>query len=230
MKLPQGRLVLLIAAAALAVAGCNLLPGKANELGIDKDRFEAALDPAVGGPDTCVVIKDTASGAELAWTTTVPASGQVLLGTSPTGLSAVAPTQVAADLNHHQTLTGLAPNGTYYLQIRATSVGGTSTLSPLLTIHTQPLLVTSAGLSPQRTTASASWSSGTTSPQGTSSVRTSAPQREAISTSRCPKRPSTGTSTRSPGSSSDTSTSSIPARAVPSTRNVASLPVWNTRR
>jgi beta-lactamase class D len=52
-------------AAALALAGCGKFPGQGAKLGIDKDRFEAALDPAVGGPDTCVVLKDTASGAEL---------------------------------------------------------------------------------------------------------------------------------------------------------------------
>ena len=65
MKPGGARLALLIAATALALAGCDKLPGQGNKLGIDKDRFEAALDPAVGGPDTCVVIKDTASGAEL---------------------------------------------------------------------------------------------------------------------------------------------------------------------
>ena len=59
------RSVLMIGAVALAFAGCDKLPGQGNQLGIDKDRFEAALDPAVGGPDTCMVIKDTASGAEL---------------------------------------------------------------------------------------------------------------------------------------------------------------------
>jgi beta-lactamase class D len=61
----RARLALLFGAAALALAGCNWLPGQANKLGIDKDRFEAALDPAVGGPDTCMVIKDVANGAEL---------------------------------------------------------------------------------------------------------------------------------------------------------------------
>lgn len=61
----KGRLALLAGAAALALGGCNFLPGHGGKLGIDKDRFEASLDPAVGGPDTCVVIKDTASGAEL---------------------------------------------------------------------------------------------------------------------------------------------------------------------
>ncbi|HEY4029137.1 MAG TPA: penicillin-binding transpeptidase domain-containing protein [Caulobacteraceae bacterium] len=62
---PPGGLALLISAAALALAGCNWLPGQGNKLGIDKDRFEAALDPKVGGPDTCMVIKDTGNGDEL---------------------------------------------------------------------------------------------------------------------------------------------------------------------
>jgi beta-lactamase class D len=51
--------------AALALAGCDRLPGSGPKLGLDKDRFEAALDPAVGGPDTCMVIKETERGAEL---------------------------------------------------------------------------------------------------------------------------------------------------------------------
>lgn len=54
----------LLAAGALALAGCDKLPGRGPKLGIDRDRLEAALDPAVGGPDTCVVIKDVATGAE----------------------------------------------------------------------------------------------------------------------------------------------------------------------
>ena len=57
------RLLLLIA--ALAFAGCDRLPGSAPKSALDKDRFEAALDPAVGGPDTCMVIKDTERGADI---------------------------------------------------------------------------------------------------------------------------------------------------------------------
>jgi beta-lactamase class D len=62
---PRGPFVLLAAAAALALTGCGWLPGQTTKLKLDKDRFEAALDPAVGGPDTCLVLKDTGSGAEL---------------------------------------------------------------------------------------------------------------------------------------------------------------------
>ena len=58
------RLVLLLTAAALGLAGCNWLP-QGDRLKLDKDRFEAALDPAVGGPDTCLVLKDAGNGAEL---------------------------------------------------------------------------------------------------------------------------------------------------------------------
>ena len=54
---------LLIGAAALTLGACDLLPGHGFKL--DKDRFEAALDPKVGGPDTCLVIDDTATGKEL---------------------------------------------------------------------------------------------------------------------------------------------------------------------
>ena len=64
MRPPGGNQVLLVAA-ALALSGCGWLPGQTTKLKLDKDRFEAALDPAVGGPDTCLVLKDTGNGAEL---------------------------------------------------------------------------------------------------------------------------------------------------------------------
>lgn len=56
------RLLLLLAAAALALRGCDRFTG--DKFHLDKDRFEAALDPAVGGPDTCLVLKDVKTGAE----------------------------------------------------------------------------------------------------------------------------------------------------------------------
>ena len=61
---------LFIAAAALALSsvvlgGCDLIPGQGSGFRLDKDRFEAALDPKVGGPDTCMVIKDVERGSEL---------------------------------------------------------------------------------------------------------------------------------------------------------------------
>jgi len=62
---PPGTKVVLLLAASLALCGCGWLPGQGSRLKLDKDRFEAALDPAVGGPDTCLVLKDTGSGAEL---------------------------------------------------------------------------------------------------------------------------------------------------------------------
>lgn len=65
MKPAGRRLVLTVAVAALALSGCGWSPGQASKLQLDRDRFEAALDPAVGGPDTCLELKDTASGAEL---------------------------------------------------------------------------------------------------------------------------------------------------------------------
>lgn len=61
---PFGTKFVLPLTAALALSGCGWLPGQGS-LKLDKDRFEAALDPAVGGPDTCLVLKDTGSGAEL---------------------------------------------------------------------------------------------------------------------------------------------------------------------
>ncbi len=57
------RLIALTAVAALALAGCDRLSGSG--LKINKDRLEAALDPAVGGPDTCMVIQDAKTGAEV---------------------------------------------------------------------------------------------------------------------------------------------------------------------
>ena len=56
------RLILLIAAAALALSGCDRITG--GKFDLDKDRFEAALDTAVGGPDTCFVLKDVVTGAD----------------------------------------------------------------------------------------------------------------------------------------------------------------------
>jgi beta-lactamase class D len=56
---------ILLVAAALGLAGCDLIPGQGSGFKLDKDRFEAALDPKVGGPDTCMVIKDTERGSEL---------------------------------------------------------------------------------------------------------------------------------------------------------------------
>ena len=61
--MPLNRLILLAAAAVLAT-GCDKLPGRASA-GLDKAGLEAALDPAVGGPDTCVLIQDVKSGAEV---------------------------------------------------------------------------------------------------------------------------------------------------------------------
>ncbi len=51
MRPPRPAPILLIAAAVLALAGCDRFPGQGGKLKLDKDRFEAALDPAVGGPD-----------------------------------------------------------------------------------------------------------------------------------------------------------------------------------
>jgi beta-lactamase class D len=62
---PPGRFSVLLIAAALALGGCDKLSGQGAKLKLDKERFEAALDPAVGGPDTCLVLKDTGSGAVL---------------------------------------------------------------------------------------------------------------------------------------------------------------------
>ena len=57
------RTIALAAAAAATLAGCGLAPGSGPK--IDQDRLEAALDPTVGGPDTCVVIQDAKTGAEV---------------------------------------------------------------------------------------------------------------------------------------------------------------------
>jgi beta-lactamase class D len=53
------------ACAALGLGGCDRIVRLVRGPGFDTNTLEAALDPAIGGPDTCVVIVDTASGAEL---------------------------------------------------------------------------------------------------------------------------------------------------------------------
>jgi beta-lactamase class D OXA-42 len=55
---------LLAALAALAATGCDKLPGHAGPT-FDKAGLEAALDPSVGGPDTCMVIADVRTGREV---------------------------------------------------------------------------------------------------------------------------------------------------------------------
>jgi len=59
------RALLLLAAATLTIAGCGKVPGLGPKAGFDKTRLEAALDPSVGGPDTCMVIDDVKTGAEV---------------------------------------------------------------------------------------------------------------------------------------------------------------------
>ncbi len=59
------RLILLLAAGVLALTGCDKLPGRQAGPPFDRDQLEAALDPAVGGPDTCMVIIDVRSGSEV---------------------------------------------------------------------------------------------------------------------------------------------------------------------
>lgn len=59
------RALLTALAAALALGGCDKLPGQGPKLAFNPDKLEAALDPAVGGPDTCVVLKDIATGKEV---------------------------------------------------------------------------------------------------------------------------------------------------------------------
>ncbi len=55
---------LLLIAAALALSGCDKLPGRSGPA-FDKAQLEAALDPSVGGPDTCVLVDDVKTGSEL---------------------------------------------------------------------------------------------------------------------------------------------------------------------
>jgi hypothetical protein len=55
----------LAAVLAATLGACDRLPGFGPRIDLDKDRLEAALDPAVGGPDTCMTIDDVKSGAEV---------------------------------------------------------------------------------------------------------------------------------------------------------------------
>jgi beta-lactamase class D len=59
------RTLLLLAAVALTIGGCGKVPGFGPKAGFDKARLEAALDPSVGGPDTCMVMEDVKTGAEI---------------------------------------------------------------------------------------------------------------------------------------------------------------------
>lgn len=52
---------LILPAFALILASCGKPPGPT----FDAARLEAGLDPSVGGPDTCLTILDTATGAEI---------------------------------------------------------------------------------------------------------------------------------------------------------------------
>jgi beta-lactamase class D len=54
----------ILAGLCLTLPACDKLPGHAGPA-FDKAALETALDPTVGGPDTCVVIDDARSGAEL---------------------------------------------------------------------------------------------------------------------------------------------------------------------
>ena len=65
MKRAARNALALTAAAAFALSACDKLPGFGPGAGFDKAKLEAALDPAVGGPDTCVVIQDVKSGKDL---------------------------------------------------------------------------------------------------------------------------------------------------------------------
>ena len=65
MRPAAARACCLAAAFALAVGACDRLPGFGSTPGFDKDQFDAALDPAVGGPDTCLVMQEAASGREV---------------------------------------------------------------------------------------------------------------------------------------------------------------------
>jgi beta-lactamase class D len=49
----------------LALGGCDRIHRLLHGPGFDTAKLESALDPAIGGPDTCVLIKDTASGETL---------------------------------------------------------------------------------------------------------------------------------------------------------------------
>ncbi len=60
-----GLILALAAASALALSGCGRIQRLIHGPGFSTDILDAQLDPTIGGPDTCVVIFDTASGAEL---------------------------------------------------------------------------------------------------------------------------------------------------------------------
>ena len=60
-----GLTLIVVAATAFCLGGCERIQRLIHGPGFDTAVLDAQLDPAIGGPDTCVVIVDTASGAEL---------------------------------------------------------------------------------------------------------------------------------------------------------------------
>lgn len=66
MRAPRSGLILLLAAAsALGLGGCERIERLIHGPGFDTKVLDAQLDPAIGGPDTCAVIVDVKNGAEL---------------------------------------------------------------------------------------------------------------------------------------------------------------------
>lgn len=65
MRRAAARALCVAAALVLALGGCDRLRGLGAKPSFDKAALEAALDPAVGGPDTCLVIKEVASGRQI---------------------------------------------------------------------------------------------------------------------------------------------------------------------
>jgi beta-lactamase class D len=57
--------LILLVAVGLGLGGCGRIQRLIHGPGFDTGVLDAQLDPIIGGPDTCVVIVDTASGAEL---------------------------------------------------------------------------------------------------------------------------------------------------------------------
>lgn len=124
----------LASGAALNGAG---LSGAAGAFSPDQGPGQGALGQGpygqgVPGPVTVAFVTVsglTASSATIAWTTTLPATGQVEYGTDPAA-TARSPVSTSLLTDHRIVLTGLRPNATYHFTVRSVSPSGGLGISP----------------------------------------------------------------------------------------------------
>ncbi len=85
------------------------------------------VNQSVSGDGTAVTIT---------WTTDIPATSQIQYGPQPTNLTSSTTPDNTLTTDHSVTLSGLAPNNTYYFQRVSGSDSGANTTSPIQTFTT----------------------------------------------------------------------------------------------